>query len=63
MKDQFNRNYCSCKYYAPCGLCTYYDKPCREVCGNNSNTNRNNIIEFVPFYQNISKVDRSGDYV
>ena len=21
-----------CKYYAPCGLCTYYDKPCNEIC-------------------------------
>lgn len=21
-----------CKYYAPCGLCTYYDKPCDKVC-------------------------------
>lgn len=21
-----------CKYHAPCGLCTKYDKPCNEVC-------------------------------
>lgn len=27
-----------CPYHAPCGLCTYYDKPCKEVC----NTNRHN---------------------
>lgn len=22
-----------CRYYAPCGLCTYYGKECNEVCG------------------------------
>lgn len=21
-----------CKYYAPCGLCTHYDKPCNTIC-------------------------------
>lgn len=21
-----------CPHYAPCGLCTYYDKPCKDVC-------------------------------
>lgn len=22
-----------CKYYAPCGLCTYYGEPCSKICG------------------------------
>ncbi len=22
-----------CRYYAPCGLCTYYGRECNEVCG------------------------------
>lgn len=22
-----------CRYYAPCGLCTFYNKPCKEICG------------------------------
>lgn len=21
-----------CRYYAPCGLCTYHNKPCNDVC-------------------------------
>lgn len=26
-----------CKYHAPCGLCTYYNKQCKDVCGKNKN--------------------------
>ena len=26
-----------CKYHAPCGLCTYYDKKCDEICGKKVN--------------------------
>lgn len=49
MKDQFNRNYCSCKYYVPCGLCTYYDKPCREVCGKGKKPSQKNDDVIIPF--------------
>ena len=42
----FMRN--ECKYYAPCGLCTYYNKPCDEttkitkpVCNNVSDETQN----------------------
>lgn len=24
-----------CNYHAPCGLCTYYNKPCSAVCNLN----------------------------
>lgn len=29
-----------CNYHAPCGLCTYYNKPCKEVCSPNKSTNK-----------------------
>lgn len=35
-----------CKYYAPCGLCTYHNRPCNDVC---------NKKETPPYLGNVDK--------
>lgn len=36
-----------CNYHAPCGLCTYYNEPCSEVCGLRKLTNKKKCECFV----------------
>lgn len=31
-----------CRYYAPCGLCTYYNRKCDDVCGKKKDTKTEN---------------------
>lgn len=32
-----------CKFRAPCGLCTYYDKPCNDICLGKTQPKNTNI--------------------
>lgn len=35
-----------CNYHAPCGLCTYYNKLCSEVCRPDNSMNNKNCSYF-----------------
>ncbi len=35
-----------CNYYAPCGLCTYYNQPCSDVCHPSESLKKKNCQYF-----------------
>ena len=36
-----------CNYHTPCGLCTYYNKICSEVCNSERTTSKRKCSSFV----------------
>lgn len=39
-----------CNYHTPCGLCTYYNKPCSEICNPKKVVNKKKCSSFVVEY-------------
>lgn len=36
-----------CNYHAPCGLCTYYNQPCSQVCNPSKSVDDNTCPCFI----------------